>query len=45
MLQKYERREVFERPEALKVLGELIEYIEMPIPSTARSVSQKRFVF
>lgn len=44
-LQKYERREVFERPEALKALGELIEYIEMPIPSTARSVSQKRFVF
>jgi hypothetical protein len=44
-LQIYERREIFDRPEALKALGELINYIEVPVGTPATVLSQKHFTF
>lgn len=42
-VQKYERREVFDRSEALKVLGELIDFVEEPRESPSSIMSKNHF--
>eukprot|EP00980_Cylindrotheca_fusiformis_P001666 scaffold381_cov138-Cylindrotheca_fusiformis.AAC.2 len=44
-LQKYEKREVFDRPEALNALGELIKYIEIPVDIPPMGASKGHFRF
>jgi len=41
--QKFERRETFDRSEALKVLGELINFVEVPSVSPSSIVPTKHF--
>lgn len=41
-IKKYERRETFDRSEALKVLGELIDFVQVP-SETPSSILQKHF--
>lgn len=44
-LQQFERREIFDRPEALNVLGELIKYIEVPVETPMTVSIERHFTF
>mmetsp|Transcript_16947 Transcript_16947/g.41278 ORF Transcript_16947/g.41278 Transcript_16947/m.41278 type:complete len:2524 (+) Transcript_16947:69-7640(+) len=42
-IQKYERRETFDRSEALKVLGELIDFVQVPSETPSSILQNKHF--